>query len=292
MQNPSRRKAHMPTKRGSRAVTVEQSESKHGLLEGALYVPLKTHTEVLELPLLPIRNTVLMPNVVTPLFVGRDQSMKAIDDAMGKGRTLVVVTQLNEEIEDPGPDDMYAVGVEGSIDRLLKMPDGSTSILLSKELNILELENLIHSQVQQEVDKTQREYFLREQLKAIQRELGETDPTIQEHEELREKILTCGMPEEVKMRANKELERLNALPSMAPDGGVIRTYLDWLVSLPWDKVTTDRLDIKEAAAILEENHYGLEKVKERVLEYIAVRKLSHSMRSPILCFVGPPGVGK
>ncbi len=385
----------MPTKRGSRAVTVEQSESKHGLLEG-----LKTHTEVLELPLLPIRNTVLMPNVVTPLFVGRDQSMKAIDDAMGKGRTLVVVTQLNEEIEDPGPDDMYAVGVEGSIDRLLKMPDGSTSILirgqrrlrlleytqqtpfmrvrveavheeaertlalealvravlalfekcvklsrtlpeeayitamnidepgwladfilsslepsiavrqdileafnveerlqkisilLSKELNILELENLIHSQVQQEVDKTQREYFLREQLKAIQRELGETDPTIQEHEELREKILTCGMPEEVKMRANKELERLNALPSMAPDGGVIRTYLDWLVSLPWDKVTTDRLDIKEAAAILEENHYGLEKVKERVLEYIAVRKLSHSMRSPILCFVGPPGVGK
>jgi len=390
----------MPTKRGSRAVTVEQSESKHGLLEGALYVPLKTHTEVLELPLLPIRNTVLMPNVVTPLFVGRDQSMKAIDDAMGKGRTLVVVTQLNEEIEDPGPDDMYAVGVEGSIDRLLKMPDGSTSILirgqrrlrlleytqqtpfmrvrvetvheeaertlalealvravlalfekcvklsrtlpeeayitamnidepgwladfilsslepsiavrqdileafnveerlqkisilLSKELNILELENLIHSQVQQEVDKTQREYFLREQLKAIQRELGETDPTIQEHEELREKILTCGMPEEVKMRANKELERLNALPSMAPDGGVIRTYLDWLVSLPWDKVTTDRLDIKEAATILEENHYGLEKVKERVLEYIAVRKLSHSMRSPILCFVGPPGVGK
>lgn len=390
----------MPTKRGARAATAEQSESKHGLLEGALYVPLKTHTEVLELPLLPIRNTVLMPNVVTPLFVGRDQSMKAIDDAMSKGRTLVVVTQLNEEIEDPGPDDMYAVGVEGSIDRLLKMPDGTTSILirgqrrlrlleytqqtpfmrvrvetvheeaertlaleamlravlalfekcvklsrmlpeeayitamnidepgwladfilsslepsiavrqdileafnveerlqkisilLSKELNILELENRIHNQVQQEVDKTQREYFLREQLKAIQRELSETDPTIQEHEELREKILTCGMPEEVKMRANKELERLNALPSMAPDGGVIRTYLDWLVSLPWDKATTDRLNIKEAATILEENHYGLEKVKERVLEYIAVRKLSHSMRSPILCFVGPPGVGK
>ena len=390
----------MPTKRGARAATAEQSESKDGLLEGALYVPLKTHTEVLELPLLPIRNTVLMPNVVTPLFVGRDQSMKAIDDAMSKGRTLVVVTQLNEEIEDPGPDDMYAVGVEGSIDRLLKMPDGTTSILirgqrrlrlleytqqtpfmrvrvetvheeaertlaleallravlalfekcvklsrtlpeeayitamnidepgwladfilsslepsiptrqdileafnveerlqkisilLSKELNILELENRIHNQVQQEVDKTQREYFLREQLKAIQRELGETDPTIQEQEELREKILTCGMPEEVKMRANKELERLNALPSMAPDGGVIRTYLDWLVSLPWDKATTDRLNIKEAATILEENHYGLEKVKERVLEYIAVRKLSHSMRSPILCFVGPPGVGK
>jgi ATP-dependent Lon protease len=166
------------------------------------------------------------------------------------------------------------------------------SILLSKELNILELENHIHNQVQQEVDKTQREYFLREQLKAIQRELGETDPTIQEYEELRKKILTCDMPEEVKVRANKELDRLIALPSMAPDGGVIRTYLDWLVSLPWDKATLDRLDVKEAATILEENHYGLEKVKERILEYIAVRKLSHSMRSPILCFVGPPGVGK
>ncbi len=390
----------MATKRGTRAVAKEQSESEHNSLKGVLYVPQETNTEVLELPLLPIRNTVLMPNVVTPLFVGRDQSMKAIEDAMSKDRTLFVVTQLNEETEDPGPDDMYAVGIEGSIDRLLKMPDGTTSILirgqrrlrlleytqqtpfmrarvetvheevertlaleallravlalfekcvklsrtlpdeayitamnvdepgwladfilsslepsirvrqdileafnveerlqkisilLSKELNILELETHIHNQVQQEVDKTQREYFLREQLKAIQRELGETDPAIQEYEELREKILTCGMPEEVKVRANKELNRLNALPSMAPDGGVIRTYLDWLVSLPWDKATIDRLDVKEAAAILEENHYGLEKVKERILEYIAVRKLSHSMRSPILCFVGPPGVGK
>jgi ATP-dependent Lon protease len=390
----------MATKRGARAVTKEQSESEHNLLKGVLSIPQEANTEVLELPLLPIRNTVLMPNVVTPLFVGRNQSMRAIEDAMSKDRTLFVVTQLNEETEDPGPDDMYAVGIEGSIDRLLKMPDGTTSILirgqrrlrlleyiqqtpfmrarvetvheeaertlalealvravlalfekcvklsrmlpdeayitamnidepgwladfilsslepsipvrqdileafnveerlqkisilLSKELNILELENHIHNQVQQEVDKTQREYFLREQLKAIQRELGETDPTIQEYEELRKKILTCDMPEEVKVRANKELDRLIALPSMAPDGGVIRTYLDWLVSLPWDKATLDRLDVKEAATILEENHYGLEKVKERILEYIAVRQLSHSMRSPILCFVGPPGVGK
>jgi ATP-dependent Lon protease len=167
-----------------------------------------------------------------------------------------------------------------------------TCILLNKELNILELENKIHSQVQQEVDKSQREYFLREQLKAIQRELGETDPTMRENVELREKILSLGMPEEVQARAFKELERLNATPSMAPDGGVIRTYLDWLVSLPWDKATVDRLDIKEAARILEEKHYGLQKVKERILEYIAVRKLSDNMRSPILCFVGPPGVGK
>src|SRR5712692_7889527 len=130
MQYPSRRKAHMPTKRGARAATAEQSESKDGLLEGALYVPLKTHTEVLELPVLPVRNTVLVPNVVTPLFVGRDQSIKAIEDAMSKDRTLFVVTQINEELEDPGPDDLYTVGVEGVIDRVLKMPDGTTSVLI------------------------------------------------------------------------------------------------------------------------------------------------------------------
>lgn len=355
---------------------------------------------ILDLPLLPIHNTVLLPNLVTPLVVGREQSLKAIEDAMSKDRTLFVVTQINEEMENPGQDDMYIVGVEGMIDRVLKMPDGTTSvllhgqrrlrrleysqhtpfmrvraeiiseetertlavealvraatalfekcvklsstlpeeaiitamnidqpgwladfivsaleppvavrqsileafnieerlqktcILLTKELNILELENQIHSQVQQEVDKSQREYFLREQLKAIQRELGETDPTFRENAELSEKILSSGMPEEVKTRANKELDRLNSTPSMAPDGGVIRTYLDWLVSLPWNNASVDQLDIKEAARILEEKHYGLEKVKERILEYIAVRKLSENMRSPILCFVGPPGVGK
>src|SRR5260370_15747772 len=125
-----------------------------------------------------------------------------------------------------------------------------TCILLTKELNILELENQIHSQVQLEVDKSQREYFLREQLKAIQRELGETDPTFRENEDLGEKILSSGMPEEVKLKANKELDRLNSTPSMAPEGGVIRTYLDWLVSLPWNNATGDQMDIKEAARIL------------------------------------------
>src|SRR5215472_13733990 len=117
----------MATKRGTRAVSKKQPESEHNPLKGVLYVPKETNTEVLELPLLPIRNTVLMPNIVTPLFVGRDQSMMAIEDAMSKDRTLFVVTQLNEETDDPGPDDMYAVGIEGSIDRLLKMPDGTTS---------------------------------------------------------------------------------------------------------------------------------------------------------------------
>jgi ATP-dependent Lon protease len=356
--------------------------------------------DLLNLPLLPIRNTVLLPNLVTPLIVGHEKSLKAIEEAMKKDRILFVVTQLNADLEDPGQDDVYTVGVEGMVDRVLKMPDGTTSvllhgqrrlrrieytqqtpfmrvraeivdeetertltvdalvratlalfekcvklsntlpeeayitamnidqpgwmadfivsvieppiavrqsileafsleerlqktcILLTKELNILELENQIHNQVQLEVDKNQREYYLREQLKAIQRELSETDPSFRENADFGEKILSSDMPEDVKARANKELDRLTTTPSMAPEGGMIRTYLDWLISLPWSKSTTDRLDINEAAKILEEKHYGLEKVKERILEYIAVRKLSENMRSPILCFVGPPGVGK
>ncbi len=380
----------MVTKKTTRTSTKKHQNSNAG----------STEKDILHLPLLPIRNTVLLPNLVTPLMVGQEQSLRAIEEAMKKDRLLFVVTQLNEDLENPGQDDVYAVGVEGMVDRVLKMPDGTTSvllhgqrrlrrleytqqipfmrvraeivneetertltvdalvraalalfekcvklsntlpedayitamnidqpgwladfivsaieppvavrqsileafsieerlqktcILLTKELNILELENQIHNQVQLEVDKNQREYFLREQLKAIQRELGETDPSFRENADLGEKILSSGMPEEVKTKANKELERLNSTPSMAPEGGVIRAYLDWLISLPWNNTTKDRLDINEAARILEEKHYGLEKVKERILEYIAVRKLSEDMRSPILCFVGPPGVGK
>src|SRR6266480_1236433 len=383
-------RGYMVTKKTARTPTRKQTNNNNDL----------TEKDILHLPLLPLRNTVLLPNLVTPLIVEQEQSLKALEEAMKKDRILFVVTQLNEDLEDPGQDDVYTVGVEGVIDRVLKMPDGTTSvllhgqrrlrrleytqqipfmrvraeivdeetehtltvealvrtalallekcvklsntlpeeayitamnidqpgwladfivsaieppvavrqsileafsieerlqmtcILLTKELNILELESQIHSQVQLEVDKSQREYFLREQLKAIQRELGETDPSFRENADLGEKILSSGMPEEVKVKANKELDRLNSTPSMTPEGGVIRTYLDWLISLPWNNTSIDQLDIKEAARILEEKHYGLEKVKERILEYIAVRKLSENMRSPILCFVGPPGVGK
>ncbi len=356
--------------------------------------------EVLELPLLPIRNTVLLPQGVLPLLVSREQSVRAIEEAMDTDQIIFVVTQTHEKVEQPQESDFYRVGVEAFIERALKLPDGTmsilirgqrrlrllaltqehpytrargvilpdstesalavealrraimvlfekcvklnadlteemyitamnfekagpladyivsmlelaipirqnileipqleprlqrVSILLSNELNILELENQIHNQVQQEVDKSQREYFLREQLKAIQRELGEDDPTIREGLELRKQIVASGMPEEVKARATKELDRLQALPPMAPDGGIIRSYLDWLLNLPWKQSTEDRLDLLKAAEILEANHYGLAKIKERILEYIAVRKLSDTMRSPILCFVGPPGVGK
>ena len=142
------------------------------------------------------------------------------------------------------------------------------------------------------MDKTQREYILREQLKAIQRELGEDDPQQAEVNELREKVEQAGMPEEIKTRAIKEVDRMSRIPSASPEVGVIRTYVDWLVGLPWDVTTDDNLDLKEAARILDEDHYGLEKVKERILEYLAVRTLADKIRSPILAFVGPPGVGK
>jgi len=166
-------------------------------------------------------------------------------------------------------------------------------ILLAKQLDIMELESQIHTQVQQQVDKSQREYFLREQMKQIQKELGETDAQARQYNELKEKIEAATMPEVVSTKAMEELERLSQQPPMSPEVGMIRTYLDWLIALPWTKATEDNLDIKRAAIVLDENHYGLPKVKERILEYMAVRKLAaEKLRSPILCFVGPPGVGK
>jgi len=167
------------------------------------------------------------------------------------------------------------------------------SVLLAKELDVLELEDRIHSQVQQELDKTQREYFLREQMKVIQNELGEGDIYTQEVNDLRERIAQSDLPEEARARADKELDRLSAMPPMSPETGIIRTYLDWLVELPWSKETEDNLDVKHVEEVLESRHYGLPKAKERILEYIAVRRLAaDKMRSPILCFVGPPGTGK
>ncbi|HEX7430797.1 MAG TPA: endopeptidase La, partial [Candidatus Limnocylindrales bacterium] len=166
------------------------------------------------------------------------------------------------------------------------------SNFLARQIEILELKGRIQSEVKSEMDKTQREYILREQLKAIQRELGEEDPQQAEINELREKVEQAGMPEEVKTRALKEVDRMSRIPSASPEVGVIRTYVDWLIALPWDQATTDNLDIKSADKILDEDHYGLEKIKDRILEYLAVRSLAETLRSPILAFVGPPGVGK
>ncbi len=164
-------------------------------------------------------------------------------------------------------------------------------VFLAKQNEILELKQKIQSEVQQTLDKTQREYILREQMKAIQKELGDDDQG-SEVRELREKIEAAGMPDPVKEKALKELGRLEKIPQASPETGVIRTYVDWLVSLPWKVAANDDWDIAEAAKILDEDHYGLPKVKDRIIEYMAVRKLSQNLRAPILCFVGPPGVGK
>ncbi len=355
----------------------------------------------LDLPVLPVRNSVLFPHVVTPLFIDRDRSLRAIEDAMGGERSLVVLAQQDPEVQRPGADDLYQVGTEAIVGRVLKMPDGSTSALvqgqrrvrvigpsqedpylrvfvtpvdepaydqaavealmravlslydkivklsrtipddhyvaainidepgwladfvvsdlelavpqrqdiletldpterlhkasvfLAKELDVLELQSKIHSQVQLEVDKNQREYFLREQVKAIQKELGEADVQGREIAKLRDKIEAAGLPAEVREKADDELDRLAAMPAMSPEVGMVRSYLEWLAALPWVTATEDKLDIERAAGVLARNHYGLPRVKERILEYMAVRKLAADrMRSPILCFVGPPGVGK
>jgi len=357
--------------------------------------------QVIEAPLLPLRDMVIFPRMVTPLFVGRDRSMEAIEVANARGEPLITVAQRDSDITEPGPEDLFTFGTEVDIGRTLRMPDGTISILtqglqrvqiveyvhlepyirvralpihepadeapltealmravlalfekvvqlnrnlpedvyvfamnvdepgwladlmaqaldlevaerqdvletldtaarlqcvsvlLAKELDVLELEDHIHSQVQQELDKSQREYFLREQMKVIQSELGETDIYTQEVNELRERVAQIDLPDEARARASKELDRLASMPPMSPETGIIRTYLDWLVELPWSDTTEDNLDVKHADEVLESRHYGLPKAKERILEYIAVRHLAaDKMRSPILCFVGPPGTGK
>jgi ATP-dependent Lon protease len=358
-------------------------------------------TDIIEAPLLPLRDVVMFPRMVTPLFIGRDRSIEAIEAANEQGEPIITVAQRDVEAVEPGPEELFTFGCETLMGRLLRIPDGTisvlgqgvqrvqiveyvqlepyirvralpvyestektpltealmravlalfekvvqlsralpedayvfamnidqpgwladlmaqalslevserqevletldvaarlqrVSVLLAKELDVLELEDHIHSQVQQELDKTQREYFLREQMKAIQNELGESDIYTQEVNELREKVSKTNMPEEARAQAEKELARLAAMPPMSPETGIIRTYLDWLVDLPWSEETEDNLDVKHVEEVLESRHYGLPKAKERILEYIAVRRLAaDKMRSPILCFVGPPGTGK
>ncbi|MDO8690732.1 MAG: endopeptidase La [Dehalococcoidia bacterium] len=357
---------------------------------------------VVDLPILAVRDTVLFPHMVAPLFVARERSVKALDEAMAKDRTIVVIAQRDQSLQEIGPEDLYSIGTEAVIGRVLKMPDGTVSILvqgqrrlqltevvqtdpyfkgqfmpvleasvkktlplealmravlalfekcvklskslpedvyvaamnvdepgwladliasslelsishrqeildtsdatqrlqkisilLAKELEVLELQTKIHTQVQMEVDKTQREFFLREQMKAIQKELGDLDLQTRETEDLKKKVADTGMTEAALKKAEEEIQRLSTMPQASPEVSVIRTYLDWLIRVPWSIETADNLDISRAAETLEDNHYGLPKVKERILEFMAVRQLAKDkLRSPILCFVGPPGVGK
>jgi ATP-dependent Lon protease len=356
-----------------------------------------------ELPILPLRDTVLFPNSFMPLAVARESSVRLIDDAISAGKLIGVFTQRDASIEEPLKDDLYNVGTASHIHKMFKLPDGSlrlivqglarltldevtstrpylrarvhsavetihdadrleidallrniktnfqkvvslspllsddlqtlasnipdpgrladfiasslttleTSVkqqvletldvrtrmddlnrILIKELEVLELGSKIQSQVQSEVGKNQREYFLREQMKAIQKELGEGDDQTKEIEELQEKIDAAGMPEAVRKEAQRELDRLAKMPVAAAEYTVSRTYLDWLTMLPWQKRTEEVIDLRKTKQVLDADHTGLEKAKDRILEYLAVRKLNPEVKGPILCFVGPPGVGK
>src|SRR6266480_1597277 len=354
-----------------------------------------------ELPLVALRETVIFPEMIVPLQVGRDKSVAALNAAVAEGGRIALVTQRQADQEDIiDPAQLYGVGTVAKIAQVVQLQDGTVraiiqgqarmrlhsfaqtdphirarveeltdapstdvevqalmrsvqaqveqyvqagapvppeaavaarnitepglladmtayspdmtteqrqelletidvaerlkiaSAFLAHQIEVHELKGRIQSEVKSEMDKTQREYILREQMKAIQRELGEEDPQQADINELREKIEAAGMPDEVKARALKEIDRMSRIPSASPEVGVIRTYVDWLVSLPWNVSTDDQLDIKTAAKTLDEDHYGLEKIKERILEYLAVRTLADTSRSPILAFVGPPGVGK
>ena len=354
------------------------------------------------LPMLPVRDTVIFPYMILPLFVGRESSIKAVDEALAKDRMIFLATQKVSTDDNPAPESIYSVGTAAMVMKMLKLPDGRVKILvqglakgtireyiqekplfvvrvqrvieppvgetslemealirsvkeqsekvlslkgilspdvlaildqieepgrladlvasnlklkieeaqkiletfhplqrlkrvnefLSKEVQVSTMQAKIQSQAREEMSKTQREYFLREQLKAIKAELGEIDEKAQEVSELREKIKKAKMPSEVEKEANKQLNRLEQMHPESAEATIVRTYLDWLVELPWAVSTDDNLDIKKAKQVLDEDHYNLEKVKERILEYLGVRKLKEKMKGPILCFVGPPGVGK
>jgi len=195
----------------------------------------------------------------------------------------VVASHLNLKLTDK-QEIMEAVDIRRRLSLLCE--------ILAREKEILELERKINLHVRKQMEKTQKEYYLREQIKAIQKELGDKDDRVAEGEELRQKIAAAKLPKEIRERALKEVERLEKMPPMAAEIAVVRNYLDWLLSLPWHKQTRDRLDVRVAEAILDEDHYGLQDVKDRILEYLAIRQLAKKMKGPILCFVGPPGVGK
>ncbi|MBV9648494.1 MAG: endopeptidase La [Candidatus Eremiobacteraeota bacterium] len=352
------------------------------------------------LGILPLQDAVLFPNTVIPLAVVKKPGIALVEEALREGKQIGLVALKDKDIEDPGPDDVRRIGTVGTIQKMLKVPDGTLrcivagssvfhidsftkttpylagtvhelpdvtvetessvamhrnlatlfqkllgylpqaprememevnnitdsnlltyfiastmrldtadrqgileerntekrmrklTMLLTKELEVVELGHKIQSDIQREMEKNQREFYLRQQLRAIQDELGETDPQQAEANELRKKIDEAEMPEDARKAADRELDRLSKVPQASPEYSVIRTYLDWLVQLPWSKETNDAIDIGEARKILDADHYDLEKVKDRIVEYLAVGKLKKKLTGPILCFVGPPGVGK
>jgi ATP-dependent Lon protease len=353
-----------------------------------------------ELPVLPLKETVVFPDSMTPLAIGQERSIRLVDDVVGGERLLALVTVRDAEVESPGWDDLYEIGTAAVVHKMIRVPDGTLRILvqglrririeepltdepylvarfaavpdeaaesreleallrnaqglfgriiglapylpeelqiaaanvddpsglcnlvastlrlkteekqlileladteerlrevskiLNRELEVFELGTKIQSQVQSELEKGQREFFLRQQMKAIQEELGEGDPEQADANELRERLDALELPEDVRKAADRELARLERLPAAAAEYGVIRTYLDWLATLPWGVTTPDDLALDRARQILDEDHYDLDKVKERIVEHLAVSKLKQDPAGQILCFVGPPGVGK
>ena len=354
-----------------------------------------------ELPVLPLKDTVVFPDSVLPLAIGQERSVRLVDDAVAGNRLLALVAAKDPEVEQPGWDDLYEIGTAAVVQKMIRVPDGSLRILvqgirrirlidklqkepyllgrfvevpdvyeetpetqalsqnvqtffarliglvpylpeelalaaanvddpsalchlvastlrlkteekqqllelddvenrlravlgiLNRELEVAELGSKIQNQVVSEMESTQREYFLRQQLKAIQEELGEADPEQAEITELRNRANEVKLPEEARRAVDRELARLEKLPAAAAEYGVIRTYVEWILSLPWDKETEDNLDLVEARKVLDADHFDLDKVKERIIEYLAVSKLKEGdLSGPILCFVGPPGVGK
>ena len=354
------------------------------------------------IPVLPVRDMVMYPSVILPLFVGRDMSINAVEKSLSKDRLILVVAQKDLTDEDPLPSRIYSIGVVSQIMRMLRLPDGRVKVLiqgikkarieeyvqemptflarisvieepiiteitteieglmryvkeemekvvsmgrmvppdilmvldtidepgrladiaaanlgltvdnaqevleivdpvkrlrrlseiLGKEIELLNVQAKILSQAKEEMSKSQREYFLREQMKAIRTELGEGDERSEEVEDLKKRIKKAKMPKDVEKEANKQVERLDMMHPDAIESTMVRTYVEWLVELPWSVSTKDNIDIKKARGILDEDHYDLDKVKERILEFLSVLKLKGEMKGPILCFVGPPGVGK
>lgn len=352
------------------------------------------------LPLLPLRDIIVFPHMVVPLFVGRQKSIKALEEAVAGKKAVFLVTQKDAKVNDPVAEDLYEVGTIGNVVQLLRLPDGTVKVLVEgkkrgrvarhleqtdcfwaeieeieehsertteldsltgtinstfenyvrlnkkippemimsvasiedsarladtiiahlgvkledkqnlletfdpterlekvlgfmrSEIEILEVERRIRNRVKKQMEKTQKEYYLNEQMRAIQKELGEKDEFKNEIQELEEKIRQKKLSAEARDKVEKELKKLKMMSPMSAEATVVRNYIDWLLSLPWYEFTEDKLDIQEAEKVLEEDHYGLEKVKERILEYLAVQSLVGEMRGPILCFVGPPGVGK
>src|SRR5439155_1224311 len=208
-------------------------------------------------------------------------SVKALDRAVRASSPVALVTQRSSETEEVNSvDELYGVGTLAKIAQVIRLQDGTIRAIVQGQKRIRLL------------DLLQVEPHLEARVEAIEKELGDDDPAVAEANELRERVEQSAMPDEVKEKALKEVDRLSRIPSASPEQGVIRTYVDWLVSLPWGELTEDNLDLSEAEKVLNEDHYGLEKPKERILEYMAVRKLAEKIRSPILLFVGPPGVGK